>query len=295
MEHAPKNKLMQKLRVGFLFTVLSFVSNASPPQNLQRNTASFGVLENAVALLSWLEQHASKFGSCIPTKVGDHYELCDKTRVDARELKQLFQKSPADLVSWLKTKGYKVEILCDASTQANPFKGLCNPSSERKMFEDLSSLHGQYLPQERTILIKSTASRGSLIHEYIHSLQAQNDREVYGKKYKKERIAVQDQLTQFMDSQIALISALEKQKKIFEAQSLIKPFTLASDAMRAFAPWQDLIDERGIFLLYLNHGQEFGAQTEDLVLAQKNMDFICDNPKLRPVLKGNQCAPRNQP
>jgi hypothetical protein len=279
---------MVKFLSTFAFLILMACSTSQPPAG--REPASTKALERAVEFFSWLEKNSFEFGNCVPSKKNGSYELCDKTLVSAAEIKELFKKTPKDLVYWLRGKGFKVEILCDSSLQENTFKDLCQITSERKIFKELNSLHGQYLPAEKAILIRSTASTGSLIHEYIHSLQARNEHKVFGRKYKKERIEIQNQIVQFMDSEIALIGDLEKQGKTSEAKSRLKPFALASEAMQGFAPWQDLIDERSIFLLYIIYGNEFGAGADDIALAKRNMGYICNNPKLRPILKGQQCA-----
>lgn len=66
-------------------------------------------------------------------------------------------------------------------------------------------------------------------------------------------------------------------------------FMKASNDLRSFAKWQDLIDERNIFLLYLKFGKDFGASEEDIALAKKNMGFICANDKIKPLLPESDC------
>lgn len=253
------------------------------------NVIASSDLEEAADFLSWLEKNATEFSKCEPTKNGGKYVLCDQTKVDQAELKALFAMTPEILISKLRTKNLRVELIC-GSEKKNRIPGLaCAKESSNQAFTQVTSLHGKYLPNEKTILIRNSASSGSLIHEYIHSLQSENENKIYGRVYKKSRNEVQKRLTNLMDKKIATVQELEKKGKKEEAKSHIQEFMLASDAMRAFATWQDLIDERSIFLLYLKFGREFGATNEDLALAKKNMEFICKNPKLTRVLPKKQC------
>lgn len=247
-------------------------------------------LEEAVDFLSWLEKHAKDFAACEPALEGDSYVLCDKTKVDRAELRKLLAMKAPELVAELRSKGLKVLVVCDAEAKNPPLGKDCTPSSGNKMFEELDSLHGKYLPAERKILIRSSASRGSLVHEYVHHLQSENGNEIYGKAYKRKRNELQEKLEKLMDEKIALIEELEKAGKREETKPHLQEFLLAAEAVRGFAPWQDLIDERGIFLLYLRHGKELGAGKEDLALARKNMGFLCKNPKLAKLLPTKQCA-----
>jgi len=264
---------------AFLFLIAVFCSPL----------AKASELEEAVDFFGWLEQHAKDFAICEPTKDGDNYVLCDKTKVSRVELEKLFKMKAKDLVSEIEGKGLKVELVCAAGSETPALGQECVKDSKNKMFAEISSLHGKYLPEEKTILIRNSANPGSLVHEYVHSLQSANGNEVYGKIYKKRRNEIQRSLGDLMDKKIATIQDLEKKGKKADAKLHLQEFMLASNAMRGFAPWQDLIDERGIFLLYLKYGQEFGAAEDDLKLARKNMGFICKNPKLSKLIPEKQC------
>jgi hypothetical protein len=248
------------------------------------------VLEKAIQYFDWLENHTAYFAQCKPVRNGEYYELCDKTRVIRNELQLLFSKKPAELLSWIRGQGLRVEVLCDSSkSDQDAFAEGCQSQSARKGFAELSALHGKYLPEEKTVLIRSSASPGSLIHEYLHSRQANNQNAVFGKVYKATRLQIQLGLTQTMDEQIEIVKRLDASGRGQEAIGHVKVFNIASELMRSFGPWQDLIDERSIFQLYLSYGSEFGARKEDLDLARKNMGFICRNPKLKEVLSSEQC------
>jgi hypothetical protein len=246
-------------------------------------------VEEAATFQAWLEQHGKEFGACEPTKEGENYILCDKTAVPAEQIKKLFALKPKDLLTAMQEKGLKVELICAAGKDKAKLGEECLRESTNKMFAEITALHGKYLPRERTILIRNSASPGSLVHEYVHSLQSENGNEIYGKAYKKSRNEIQRKLIAQMDEKIAAIQELEKTGKKEGIQAHLGEFMQASDALRAFAPWQDLIDERGIFLLYLKFGREFGATKDDLALARKNMGFLCKNPKIGTLIPEKQC------
>lgn len=247
-------------------------------------------LAEATTFLSWLEKNEENFAQCEPSLKNDHYILCDNTEVSKSELKRLFQLKTPELLQVLKSKDLKVELICATEKELPLLSKECKTDSSNKMFSEITTLRGKFLPEDKIILIRKSASVGSLVHEYIHSLQAVNSNEIYGKAYKKRRMEIQHGLVDLMDQKIAIIEGLEKTGKKAEIAAKVKEFTLASDAPRAFAPWQDLIDERGIFLLYLKFGKEFGASDADLSLARKNLGFICKNPKLEKLIPKKQCG-----
>lgn len=254
-------------------------------------TSSLPELKNADDFLTWLKNHQNQFEVCEVTKTSSFYKLCDNTKVDINEIKKLFSMSPTNLVKHFKSLGIKVEILCDQKPGAQTFASLCQTTSPRKNFTTLSSLHGQYLPDEDAILIKSSASKGSLIHEYVHRLESKNQNPIFGKIYKQTRNQIQKNLIKLMDDKIAIITKLEKAGKKEEIKAELPSFMAASAMMQKFAPWQDLIDERNIFLLYLNFGSEFGVAPDDIALAKLNMQHICKQKTWQGKLPQAQCPP----
>jgi hypothetical protein len=211
--------------------------------------------------------------------------------VPAKLLKQLFAKQPVELLGWIRDERHlKVEILCDkTSGKPEPFAAGCAERSPRKMFDVITSLHGQYLPEERTILIRSTATPGALIHEFLHSLQADNSNPIYGKVYKRDRLKVQRSIADAMSAELEIVKKLEAAGRKDELNIHVKTFESGAELLQHFGLWQDLIDERSLFQLYLKFGQEFGASDDDLALARKNMGFICENKALTPVLPKSEC------
>lgn len=245
-------------------------------------------LKQANTFMTWLQSHEKKFLNCEIEKTETHYVLCDKTRVSIAELKKLFAMTPAELKDYLAKGSTKIEILCDDKKDA-PFGAVCEKKSPRATFTKLTSLHGQYLPDEDVILLRGGATPGCLVHEYIHSLQSKNNELFEGHAYKKERNAIQKSLVQVMDDKIELIRWLEANGKKSKVKEHLPEFMAVNKKLREFAPWQDLIDERSIFLLYLKYGQEFGAGPEDIRLARKNMRFICKSARWKGKLPKDQC------
>jgi hypothetical protein len=255
---------------------------------------SLKAFDDALAFFKWLEGHVDDFGHCKVDKAGDAgYRLCDGTEVDGAEVKKLLKLAPDKLVGELKAKGLKLDVLCEAKTPSPaPFHAFCSQGLDHKIFAQTTALHGEYLPGEKRILLREGSSVGTAVHEYLHSLEEANTNPIYGKVYKKERLAVQAALTRVMDDKIKEVHELEKGGKAAggNLQLVLKEFTTASDLMRAMARWQDFIDERGLFLLYLRHGKELGVSEADRALAKKNMGFICKNPQLKGHVTPDQCA-----
>lgn len=248
-------------------------------------------ITKAETFFNWLEANQAEFIQCKIKKDAEIYKLCDGTEVKQKDLTELFKMEPNALVKELESRGIHIEILCDTDLKARKtFATACLLSSKRAMFKEMNSLHGQYLPEERTILLRSSALKGSLIHEYIHYLQSENRNLVFGKVYKKSKNQVKKDLTAAMDKLILNVQELEKAGKKSELAIQLDAFMKVSNLMQKFAPWQDLIDEREIFLLYLGYGNEFGADAEDKALAQKNMGFICRSKMWMGSLPALQCA-----
>jgi|GEM_PF-2260292 len=207
---------------------------------------------------TWLESNKEYFKTCKPVELSDSYELCDKTKVSKQELSELFKLSHNEIIKYFVSKGIKVDIV---------------DSQDKR----LGNLFGKYLPLENKILVRNSASPGVLIHEYIHHLQLENQNEIFGKKYKFERSNLQAQLVEEIDQ------AILKSKETTDpeqSKKLIEVVSKASQKLMSFGYWQDLIDERNIFLLYINYGKKFDAKDDDLALARKNMSFICQREKL---------------
>ncbi|MBI3543163.1 MAG: hypothetical protein HY075_07810 [Deltaproteobacteria bacterium] len=247
--------------------------------------------DDALVFFKWLESHAEGFGHCKVDKAGKGFVLCDGTEVDAAELRELLALAPDKLVARLKDKGLTVDVLCETKPpRPAPFHAFCSSKLDHKMFAQTTALHGEYLPGEKRILLREGSSVGTAVHEYLHSLEEANANPIYGKVYKKERLAVQAALTKVMDAKIAEVHAIEKSKDRTKLSVLLKEFSAASDLMRGMARWQDFIDERSLFLLYLRHGKELGVSKEDEELARKNIGFVCKNPGLRKYVTDDQCA-----
>ena len=200
--------------------------------------------------------------------------------------------SEKKLIETLRAQGVKVSVLCETSKNKKaPFAAFCTESFDEKLFKKTKSLHGRYLPEKKTILIRSSASKGSLIHEYLHYLQSENKNPIYGKVYKNTRNRLQKKLTSVMDEEIRFIENAKKTGEgAKEAPKHLQRFMQALEGMRSFSKWQDLIDERGLFLLYINFGKQLGVPQEDIDFAKKNMGFICRRKDLKGLLPAHQCS-----
>ncbi len=231
----------------------------------------------------WLKDNQGKFARCRPTFDGNEYTLCDQTKIEKAELLKLFRMAPEQLLLYLnKDKKIKIERPC-TQDNSRPF---CVPPQARSMFAEMKALHGQFLPLENTILIHDQATTGSIVHEYLHFLQFNNPNMVWGKRYKSERIQIQKELLQKLDSLIIQTQAIEKDPNANKAQlkPLLDEAVAISLKIKSFSLWQDLIDERNLFLLYLQFGKDFGASAQDLALARKNMGFICKRKDINPLI-----------
>lgn len=278
------------LALALLLTPLNALGQAAtPPAPAEAAHQPPTAVQAADEFLGWLSANEKAFAACDVQKKGKTYVLCDGTVLEQSVLKKLFALTPELLVAAIQEKGAKIELLCDVLTPQATFAAVCQTESTRAQFQKMGTLHGQYLPQEDTILIKSSASKGSLIHEYVHREQTLNQNLLFGKVYKASRNAIQKDLVAYMDQKIIEISQLEAKNKQSEIKKHLPDFMAASDALQKFSPWQDLIDERSIFRLYIKYGKEFGIAKEDLALAEKNMGSICQRPEWQGKLPKNQC------
>ena len=236
---------------------------------------------------SWLDIHQQELERCQLERAGDSITLCDKTVVSLKEMKQLFAMSAQELVQYIKDAGINLEISC-AST-SGPFDKHCQKHSKRKAFKKRYHLHGQFLGRENTILLRSDALKGSLIHEYVHYLEFNNKNLLWGRRYKFERVELEKKIIVRMDEIIAQVKDNEARlKKEGKLKGLLKEMVAISGGLQKFSKWQDLIDERNIFMLYIKWGDLFGATDQDVALAKKNMNFICKRSDFKSLPK-NQC------
>lgn len=246
-------------------------------------------LRDSREFLAWLEVNSEKFGKCRPLREAEYYVLCDGTRISRSELSVLFRLNPDQLFDFLTKKGIVVEILCKKS-ESNTFKKWCKPNHDQKFFKEVSSLHGQFLPAKNTILLHSDAYLGSLIHEYLHYLQFKNNNKNFGRVYKADRVAVQNGVEGAMSTLISKVQALEREGKAKDAIAYLPIFKELTDSLLQFGKWQKIIDERSLFLLYLDYGSEFGASKSDMELAWKNMQFLCHDKTVRPIIVNSSCS-----
>ena len=268
-----------------LFLLLSFpiLSAALTDVSVYKNT-----LDKSETFLAWLESHKADFAKCTPEKNGAVITLCDQTVINIKEAQKLFEMKPDELVAFIKNEKIKLEILCK-SDRGTTFNKWCSSQLSRTIFKEVSSLHGQYIPNENTIAINSDSSLGSLVHEYFHYRQFKNDNKVFGKAYKHDRIEIQNSVVKAFDLLIADVQELEKAKKPNEAKALLKYATGLSDVLMKFGFWQKLIDERNLFLVYVNFQKELGIATEDVGLAKKNIGFLCNDKELKNLLSKEEC------
>lgn len=243
-------------------------------------------------LINWLETNQKYFGQCHPEMEDGSFILCDKTSIKVKELKELFSMDSKKLVSFIKSKDINLVVIC--SSKKGLFQDDCVDASSLKTqnskeFKKVTRLHGQYKPLENTIYINSNASIGTLIHEYIHYLQFQNRNMIFEKIYKKTRVEVQTNLIARMDDIILLVKTKEKNKNMKGVNLLVKEMVRLSKLLKSFSKWQDLIDERSIFELYLIYEKELNISRADIDLAKKNMNFICKRSDLKKVLNRKYC------
>ena len=244
-------------KILFLFTMF-FISNCVWGQD-------------PTNFFNWLNDHKEEFIQCVPKQEEGHYRLCDNTIIDKELIKSLFKKTPEELYQYITNEKIKIIVYCKNKAKSNFARYCIEPNSNK-----MDKLHGKFLPEENTILLQSDASKGDLIHEFIHYLQFKNSNLVHGKRYKAERVEIQKVLVEKMDEAIEKSKLAKSQQEIIPLVQSVKE---ASNQLVQFSYWQDIIDERNIFLLYLNYGHEFGVAEEDLALAKKNMGFICAREK----------------
>lgn len=253
--------MLKSIIIIFFITLSFHVQSQSLPQQLK-------------AFHQWLSFHEKEFSRCNLRKEADSIILCDGTKLSVKELQKLFKMTPKQLVDFIHQKKIGLEVFC--VKEKGDFNQWCNPKIKRKMFKKRYYLQGQFLGRENTILLRGNAYKGSLIHEYIHSLQYHNAQKIYGKRYKFKRTNLEGKAIERMDEIILAAKKGEaKLKKEGKLAHLLKEMVALSQGVQKFSKWQDLIDERGIFLLYLRFGKLLGVSQQDMQLARKNMGFIC--------------------
>ena len=250
---------------------------------------------NYSQFFKWLEKNKTRFENCKVKKTGANYILCDNTTVPSQLLKDLFSLSPKKLIAKIRAEGVGVEVLCrglEKERSKQVFGPFCQKATSYPDFDKRDKLEGLYKPQTKTILLASDALKGSLVHEYIHHLQFINPHKIYGHAYKSTRHNIQYGIEKEMDAIVKKSQILARQKGgAKKLTPLLNKMQGLTTKMMGFSFWQDLIDERGIFLLYINFGHEFGATKADIKLARKNMGFICSRKDIGAKLPAPQCRP----
>jgi hypothetical protein len=248
----------------------------------------------AEKFFSWLQKNEKSFVDCPLKKTNQHIRLCDGTKVSYPELKILFLKNKIEIIDWLRQKKIQVELICDPKSTADEVESShCSQESTNSTFKNVTGLHGLYLPDENKILARSTATVGTLIHEYIHALQSNSKEKIDGHIYKSEKNKLRREIEAELDRRLIEIKQLELKKDKVELNQKAVEFIKLNDYMMAFSPWQDLIDERSLFLLYIKYSKDFNIPQSDIDLALKNMKFICNRKELKDKLPSAECSEIN--
>lgn len=234
------------------------------------------VLQKGQAFFQWLDKNEAAFASCKIEKNEDQIMLCDGTLASYAQLKKFFAMPPEDLLKLIKEKGVAIEIICGTENSKGDFtKSECVPESSDKTFKKVSSLHGLYVAETNKIFIRSSTTKGALIHEYLHFLQSKNTQKVDGRVYKQEKNELKKEINQELDRIEAEVKLAEKKKQSELLKSKVAEFMKINDLMLAFSKWQDLIDERSLFLLFVKYEKDFQISKEDMDLVRKNLNFVC--------------------
>ena len=257
-------------------------------------------ITKAETFLSWLNENKTYFATCTPKKNKETIELCDGTRIETALAKKLFKMNSTTLIQFIKNKKIKLEILCQKKRKEETFKKWCKPNVNNSFFKEVSALHGQYIPYSNTIALHSDAYIGSLVHEFFHYLQYKNSNKILGHIYKNERIAIQAELIAVFDQLIAENQILRPplksgevsavQMRVDEAKKSIEKAQKLSDVLQKFGYWQKLIDERNLFLTFIQFGSELGIAPDDVELAHKNMKFLCRDSEFKSLFPSTECV-----
>ena len=258
------------LRLFKHFATLSLVSLFSI------SAFSKPVDQKAEEFFSWLNQNEKLFIECKIQKTDDVITLCDNTKISYKEIKDLFSKSVLNIIAELKKKDIIVDVVCHSEAPTKSDGLTCITDTTNKTFKSVSSLHGLYLPDEKKILIRSNATPGTLIHEYMHHLQSINTEKIAGRIYKSEKNKLRHEIQKDLDAIIAEVTRLEKSGNKPKAKEKVDQFMKTNNYMFGFSKWQDLIDERSLFLLFEKFEKDFQISDADMQLVNKNIKFICD-------------------
>lgn len=229
----------------------------------------------------WLSQTEKQFSECKIESKNGFYNLCDNTKVSKNVLVQLAAQNSAKIEKFFLEKNIRTIKLCDSSAA-----GCSKPDSKTQ--KQMSQLHGLYNPIDNSITFKEGSSAGVLIHEFVHYLQTRNENPINGKVYKKNRLEIQKKISAELDILEARIAAAQKNKDQKNLMDYMQKFININNYMLQFGHWQDLVDERSIFLLYKQYGKEIGISKADIDFAIKKLENLCENPKLKSLLK-NEC------
>lgn len=234
------------------------------------------VLKKGEAFFQWLNKNEAFFIQCKIEKSTEQIKLCDGTLVSYEELKTLFSLHSADLLKFIQAKGVEVDIICDTNKKTGDFKlSKCFDESSDNTFKKVTTLHGLYVDEAKKIFIRSSATKGTLIHEYLHFLQSKNTQKIDGHIYKQEKNDLKKEMNTQLDLLESEVKLAEKNKQPEVLKAKIAEFMKVNDLMLAFSKWQDLIDERSLFLLFVKYEKDFQIPKEDMDLVRKNLNFIC--------------------
>lgn len=252
------------------------------------NTASAeteAVLQKGHSFFQWLDKNEDQFINCKIEKKADQIQLCDGVLVSYSEIKSLFSLKPDELLNTIKAKGLLVEIICSVEKNNGDFvKTDCVAESSNKIFKKVSSLHGLFVAEDNKIFIRSSATKGTLIHEYLHFLQSKNTQKIDGRNYRLSKLDLKNQINSELDRIEAEVKMAEKNKQSDVLKVKIAEFMKVNDLMLAFSKWQDLIDERSLFLLYVKYEKDFQIPKEDMDLVHKNLNFVCKRKDFKSAL-----------
>lgn len=256
------------------------------------NTASAqteAVLQKGQTFFQWLEKNEASFINCKIEKQADQIKLCDGTLVSFEEMKKFFAITPEELLKLIKAKGVSVDIICNPDKSAGDFlKSVCIAEGTDKTFKKVSALHGLYVDEANKIFIRNSASKGVLIHEYLHFLQSKSTQKIDGHVYKQEKNELKKQINTELDRIESEVKQAEQKKQPEVLKAKVAEFMKVNDLMLTFSKWQDLIDERSLFLLFVKYEKDFQIPKEDMDLVHKNLNFICKRKDYKSTLP--ECA-----